>query len=234
MSEAINTNIKVTDITAYLNGFDPIDFVIRTEEGSLYLPVGPRIAWFRKVYPEGKIVTTIVEMTDSSVVVEAKVYKDYTDSAEQYLANDYATRYHTDKFGERCIEIASTAAIGRALKNAGFGTQYRLDRTDEPEIVDSPVQATGITISSAGESEIVHSADALAEPSAGPVTVKQAKALTVTFGKHAGKTLGWIAQNDPSDITWYAEKYRGSNTAVREAAKILLSAAREAAAKAAS
>lgn len=58
------------------------------------------------------------------------------------------------------------------------------------------------------------------------MTIQQAKAVTVDFGKYAGQTLGEIAMRDPAGIQWYADKYSGRNIALKAGAILLVNAAR--------
>jgi len=46
-------------------------------------------------------------------------------------------------FGNRFVEMAETGAIGRALGNAGFGSQFCCDKNEsgEADIVDAPVES---------------------------------------------------------------------------------------------
>ena len=55
--------------------------------------------------------------------MEAKVYLDRNDPEESFIANALAQKYLTgdDQFGNKYVELAETAAVGRALADAGFG-----------------------------------------------------------------------------------------------------------------
>lgn len=56
------------------------------------------------------------------------------------------------------------------------------------------------------------------------MSVEQAKALTVNFGQNAGKTLGQIAIDNPKDLDWLANKFKG-NFMLKAGAQILINAA---------
>ena len=127
-----------------VEGFDPSAFTrsITNDDGtmSLYLDVKFRMLWFRLRYPDGKLDTEIKSVTDQYAVVCCKVFTNKTDPADQYIAKSMAQRFVSqEKFGDRFLEIAETAAIGRALAAAGFGTQF-CSNAEVPNLLsDSPV-----------------------------------------------------------------------------------------------
>lgn len=126
MSE-LNTNV-IPAINA-VEGFNPADFVRNTvgEEGEndLYLDVKYRLLWFRLHCPNGKIDPELVHLDEKSAVVCCKVYADKADPADQFIGKAYSQRFPTEeRFGDRFLEIAETVAKGRALADAGYGTQF--------------------------------------------------------------------------------------------------------------
>ena len=128
MSE-LNTNV-IPAINA-VEGFNPADFVRNTvgEEGEndLYLDVKYRLLWFRLHCPNGKIDPELVHLDEKSAVVCCKVYADKADPADQFIGKAYSQRFPTEeRFGDRFLEIAETVAKGRALADAGYGTQFWL------------------------------------------------------------------------------------------------------------
>ncbi len=112
-----------------------------TGEEKKYMPVTNRVLWFRMANPFGKIVTNIVERTDSFAVVEARIYLSKDDEDKNYIAKGTAQReYSKDAtYSMRNIEWAETAAIGRALSLAGYGTQFCSEELGDNGPVDSPV-----------------------------------------------------------------------------------------------
>jgi len=112
-----------------VDGFNPADFTreLTNDDGtkSLYLDVKYRLLWFRLHCPDGKIDSEIIRVDDKSAVVSCKLYNSKSDPADQYVARSTAQRFLSqDKFGDRYLEIAETAAIGRVLAAAGYGTQF--------------------------------------------------------------------------------------------------------------
>ncbi len=128
------TNEDTDNIILNLNkvdGFDPTKYLIKIQQDNNiieYLRVKHRILWFRLKYPNGKIVKKIVELNEKFCVVEAKIYAKTTDHEDNCISNGLAQRYYTtDKLGDRYVELAETASVGRALESAGFGTQFSLE-----------------------------------------------------------------------------------------------------------
>lgn len=125
--------------------FNPAEFTrqLTNEDGStsLYLDVKYRLLWFRAHRPNGKIIPEVVHVDEKSAVVTCKLYADRSDPVDQFLAQSSAQRFRSEeKFGDRYLEIAETAAMGRVLAAAGYGTQF-CGNTDmlSDIIADSPI-----------------------------------------------------------------------------------------------
>lgn len=129
-----------------VEGFDPRKFMrlIQKEDqvARYYLDVAYRKLWFRLCYPEGKIVKTIRSITEKMAIVEAKVYLNKNDPDDSYVANAFAQKYRLDdsEIGQKYVELAETAAVGRALSDAGFGLQFADREKDvDPEVTEAPI-----------------------------------------------------------------------------------------------
>ena len=138
-----------------VDGFDPTPFAVdytdlETGEVRKRLPVMIQMAWFRMKYPEGRIAITVSPGKDCFVAT-AKVYPSYKDGAECYLAEATASRgYLADKPSVSPREWAQTAAVGIALRNAGFGLQFAMagdefEDTATDELNGNGAQAGGST-----------------------------------------------------------------------------------------
>lgn len=115
--------------------FNPNDHMIDLR-GRSYLPVAARVAWFRDCHPGGCVDTDIL-MVGDMYLARARVIVDGA-----IVATGHATL--RDGKGQtwagREIEKAETAAIGRALAVAGYGTLAAADELDDTDYLsDAPV-----------------------------------------------------------------------------------------------
>ena len=138
-----------------VEGFNPMELArTLTKEGQedqLYLDVKYRKLWFRLVYPLGKIVSSIRSFTENMAIVEARIYLDKCDAEENYVANAFSQRFRTNdpNFGDKFLEMAETAAVGRALSDAGFGLQFAdVGEENDPMQVDAGIQMPSMTAQS--------------------------------------------------------------------------------------
>ena len=150
MNEAtVNEMTAISELNR-VDGFEPARFMRKLTEVDengqpnerMYLEVAYRKLWFRLKHPEGAIRKLIREVNDQFAIMEARIYLDRRDPEESYIANAIVKRYFNpdDKLGDKYLEIAETAAVGRALADAGFGIQFT-DSSENPEsgVVDSPI-----------------------------------------------------------------------------------------------
>ena len=150
MSEMSN-NSTVYDVETvkglnHVEGFEPRKYMRQIQkEGEpvrLYLDVAYRKLWFRLCHPQGKIVKKILKLTDQVAIVEARVYLHHDDPEDNFIANALAQKYLTqdEQFGSKFVELAETAAVGRALSDAGFGLQFADQEGDlDPEVTEAPL-----------------------------------------------------------------------------------------------
>jgi len=113
--------------------FDPKS-KISNLRGKEYLEVKWRLVWFRDDRKDGTILTEVISTTP--LMVKATVM-----DGNKVLATGYGSAQVKQGavWAGREIEKAETAAIGRALAHAGYGTQF----TDEDEgehLADTPVE----------------------------------------------------------------------------------------------
>lgn len=213
-----------------VDGFDPAAFAVdytdlETQESRKRLPVMIQMAWFRMKYPEGKIAVQVTTGKDCFVAT-AKVYPNYKDSPECYLAEATASRgYIKEKPSVSPREWAQTAAVGIALRNAGFGLQFSIAGDDfEPKAIDElgannaeDNHLTGSDIDSNSTEKLVsHEQCELTEEE------KLANAMNVPcpLSKFVGKTLGEVLMLDPGAIKWCATKFKGDES-IKAAAQLI-------------
>lgn len=106
-------------------------------KGKNYAPVHERIKAFRKLYPEGAIVTEIVSETDKVITVKAIVYgmtaDPMCDYGREILATGHAFEVKDGSYINKTsyLENCETSAIGRALGIAGFGIEGAICSAEE-------------------------------------------------------------------------------------------------------
>jgi len=211
--EKICTINKVDD-------FNPMELAVEytdlsTGEKRKRLPVMAQMAWFRLKYPEGRVSTT-AQLAGNYFVATARVYRSYNDPPECFLAEATASRaYVQDKPTISPREWAQTAAVGIALRNAGFGLQFHA----AGESFDSPAvdELTG---------ELAENEPKATAP-AQPVTYAKALTLPCPIGKYRGKTLGDLINLDPKALVWVVKNCTGE---MQEAAKLICEQAEQLAA----
>lgn len=175
----------------------------------------------------GGRVSVAVTAAKDCFVATARVYPSYTNPPEQYLSEATASRgYQADKPTVSPREWAQTAAIGIALRNAGFGLQFSAagDSFDSPAVDE----LGGIIWSREDEPQAPLTADM--PPAAAPVAtqspaepvdpLEKAMNTLCPISKYKGRTLGQVLREDPRAILWVATKFTG-DPEVSAAAKLI-------------
>ncbi len=239
-----NSNDKAAMLAAIekineVSGFDPAPFAVdytdlNTGEVRKRLPVMIQMAWFRLKYPEGRIAVQVSPGKDCFVAT-AKVYPSYKDPVDCFLAEATASRgYLPDKPSVSPREWAQTAAVGIALRNAGFGLQFSMAGEDFEDVAPNELGVSeNISGSGNGQPSIqTHPEnDVTTEPeqvepeqSSKELTpeekLQQAMQVSCPITKFGGKTLGEVLSLDPGAVKWVATKFTGSEE-IKEAAKMI-------------
>jgi len=249
--EMIYEKIEAVRGLNFVDGFDPRCYMRTIEQDNnspkWYLDVKYRILWFRLCNLKGKISTKIFSHNEKYAVVEAKIYLDYMDPVDNYISSASSQKSVTDS--PTYLEWSETAAIGRALTNAGYGIQFcdmlegtdiqptesgvDIDKLSVPKNIvqnNTPPVPSKIAansnvakaVSPIPANKQVNNQPQNYDEALRMLTIEQCKATKVTFGKHIGKTLNEVAINFPSDLEWYSNRYVGSNFELKAAAKKLL------------
>lgn len=213
-----------------VEGFDPTPFAadytdLNTNETRKRLPVMIQIAWFRLLNPEGKIAVSVTPAKDCFVAT-ARIYTSYKNSPDEYLAEATASRsFQEDKPTVSPREWAQTAAVGIALRNAGYGLQFSM---------------AGEEFESVAADELGVSSQSKADPPQAPATeeytveepvvpkreltmeekYEQALSVPCPISKFKGKSMGDVLGMDLNAIHWCATKFTG-DPEVKAAAQII-------------
>ena len=154
-NETIATQ-KAREIIEKINaveGFDPTVFAVdytdsKTGETMKRLPVMIQIAWFKLKHPESKIAVQVTKEKEY-FVAKARIYASYKDPVDCYLSEASASRtYSEDKPSVSPREWAQTAAIGIALRNAGFGLQFQIAGEDFDSVAPNELEQTSTSTES--------------------------------------------------------------------------------------
>ena len=238
---------------------------LTSAEMCVYLDVKYRLLWFRLHHPNGKIDPELIRVDEKNAIVCCRIYADKADPADQFIGKAYSQRFSTeDRFGDRFLEIAETVAKGRALADAGYGTQFCMNGDALAGIIaDAPIKmppdedaghpgsvvasftaqptadapvfsqaATAPKSTQPAQQQVQPPVQQSHAPAPEPpktldeylrvMTIEQAKAVKVDFGRFSGWSLGEIAMKSPGDLAWYVKNYSGHNLALKAGATKLL------------
>lgn len=108
--------------------FDPAPYLTRIGKKD-YLPVAARLQWLDAETERYTIDTELVAVTETSAIARAIVTTFNQDGQVLRRGTDYKTE-NVEGFGD-FVEKAVTGAIGRALAQLGYGTQFAAELGDE-------------------------------------------------------------------------------------------------------
>jgi hypothetical protein len=90
--------------------------------GRLYVMIRRRLQELRKDHPNWRIVTQPLELNQELATFRAEV----RDENDVVVATG-----HDRAFGEDCVPLAETGAIGRAISLVGYGSDEVLERIED-------------------------------------------------------------------------------------------------------
>ena len=232
----MSQNINILATINAVEGFNPEDYAVdytdlNTKETRKRLPVIAQIAWFRLKYPLGKI-SLRTEQKGNIFVATARIHPDYKDPVDAYLAEATASRAKCEDIPSVSPrEWAQTAAIGIALRNAGFGLQFAMAgesfSANAPDEFSLDVCSGAASFGDESGAENTGGTGTPALSVAVPpkeLTPEEkfqlACKVPCTLKKYQGRTLGDVLQLDPSFINYLATKYDGDEK-MKEAAKVI-------------
>ncbi len=165
-------------------------------------------------------------------VAKARVYPNYRDPVECYLAEATASRGRfQDKPSVSPREWAQTAAVGIALRNAGFGLQFSAAGEDFSSTAPDEFTMDLVTYPVPEESAHTRPVVPVAPPPppaprelTPEEKLEAAMRLPCPIKKFSGKTLGDLVSLDPKSLVWLANKYTHSEE-ISAAAKLICESA---------
>ena len=118
-----------------------------------YLPLNVKQTWFWLKYPEGAIKTKVKNLSESHIVAECRLYRNYKDnpeeyfvSAEKYLSINYSNPFYVGRTKEEIIgghvNAAKAGAESIALYKGGFGIQ--LESPEESDLISDKMYENSI------------------------------------------------------------------------------------------
>lgn len=217
-----------------VEGFDPTVFAVdytdlKTGETTKRLPVVIQIAWFKMKYPENRIAVQVTKEKEY-FVAKARIYASYKDPVDWYLSEASASRtYSEENPSVSPREWAQTAAIGIALRNAGFGLQFQIAGEVFDSITPNEFERTPTSIESTvpdtdssqnSKNEEPYTAEEYTAELTDEEKLEKAYQTPCPITKYSGKTLAEVLTVDPHALVWVANKYKG-NPEISEAAKLI-------------
>lgn len=184
-------------------------------KGKDYLEVKWRLVWFRDEHPQGSITTEVVQC-DPVIVIRAQVHN--ADGVIMASGIGSCVPASGKVYAGREFEKAETAAIGRALAHAGFGTQFSDDDDDLVHLADAPIERGKAAVRDLAAALGADSVTDLTEkpmPSGKPWTEAEAKNWLATLPTPHGDILTALevkrfgewngdAASATARVRWYA------------------------------
>ena len=120
-----------------------------------YETVETRLEKFWEKYPDGRVITNVIEKENQSIIIRAEIYQ--TRVAENPIATGIAeeAKSNTGVNKDAWVENCETSAIGRALANGGFGAKGKRPSREEMEKVDRNKNNTPTTDQISDAKEVI-------------------------------------------------------------------------------
>lgn len=118
-----------------------------------YVPVNERVKAFYEAYPEGAIMTDLID-TDDAVRVRAVAYRFLRSDGHQVLASGHSEEMRGAK-SDKILEKQESVAVGRALALGGFLASASLASREEMEsFTNSKVEREHAPLDTLPDSEV--------------------------------------------------------------------------------
>lgn len=249
------SKLKLESILNAVEGFDPA--ICKAKE-SAEIPLETQLLWFRLLYPAGRLVYRVVNLTEKRAIIEARLYTDHDGGEDSYVSNSIGMSVQREDDPEsEYIRRAESMAAQKALFEAGFGVQCAVELSDgvegkparkraaaaapeEKAPEKEPTAPTAEEVPAVKEEPVPAAPEEPAEnvtpiplsSEAEPLeqvlktmTLQEAVKVIVGVGASKGKTIGQIAKENPKELYWFRDSYKGPDNQLRAAATLLLRAA---------
>ena len=119
-------------------------------KGKKYITVNKRVLAFRQLFPNGRITTEIVKLSNdngTTVIVKANVYDGENLISTGHAFENPSKNTNINKFS--AIENCETSAVGRALGFLGIGSTDSIASLEEIEPEATALEATPVLVTEA-------------------------------------------------------------------------------------
>ncbi len=186
-NETIKTLMNLNTLDGTIN---PKHLVEKFNDDIELIRVPFLIAWFRTIFPNGGIIPETVWKPEIKAWVSTVIIT--TNDGKVLAKGSAAAGYdETTEYGKKPMETAETAAIGRALRHAGFGVLYSVN-----EDVKNP--GAGSEQAQVEEMSVSEFEDAVNKLSCS-INGTMAKGVSMTYGPYKGKTIKEIYQAEEDE-----------------------------------
>jgi len=227
-----------------IDGFDPASLVeeFTDKKSNEFHIATARVAWFRLIYPEGKISLEVEENQEKQeCMATARIYTKFDAPEDHYIAKATCKQQPDSGAVLSPLESAQTNAVSMALMNAGFIIPDVSDESAQIPTVGkqdagqtpAPAQTTNQTKNQSGNAETVKTATAPQAQAQQPAPQAQAQpapdysnmtyedACKVPCPLHTNKgvPLGQLVALEPGAVSYLARS--SFNEKVKKAAQII-------------
>ncbi|MFP5264599.1 MAG: hypothetical protein ACLGJB_22155 [Blastocatellia bacterium] len=161
-----------------------------------YITVAERIEKFYERYPEGRIITHIIEHDAERgfILLRAEIYRNADDALPASTGHAYELKSEGYVQRTSYIEVGETSAVGRALAMAGFEVRRGIASREEMEKAAKMTRETNVT----REQAKAPAPPAAAQPASSPPE-KAAKPDQPATDEQKQEILGLLESLQPGD-----------------------------------
>lgn len=231
MNQNTNQRSIITNNKAFCkDGFDPVSLIeeFTDKQSNEFHVTTARLAWFRFIYPEGKI---SLEVEDNQEKQEysatARIYTKFDAPEDHYIAKATCKQQQNPETTFSSLESVQTNAVSMALMNAGFIIPGIIDERPQAApvtpAIKQPDKQPGKTDAEkpvpVPQEQIQSTAQAQPEPDYSNMTYEDACKVTCPLHTNKGVPLGQLVALEPGAVSYLARS--SFNEKVKKAAQII-------------